>query len=417
MNRCFHRGGLLVVIVLCAGFAKCGSNPNLEGARLDLGSKDYNRALENVGKALEADPNSSEALMLKGDILREIVRETRDSEERLAYVREMAGAYRSASELDQVRGAEIERNLLFAYLQEFNRGIEDYSSAQHAEAELASEAFSEAAARFHGAALLMPDSVAAYVNEAFAHHSGGAFSRAVEAYEAALALGHTSRQLYVYMARMLELMADQVTGQEERIALYRRAARVTDAALEQYPQDPELGDMSLNFYALADKPEVALAHFGNMQAEKSTDPVFWYNYGTLLLRTGDYPEAVRKLMEAIRLDPEYTKARFNLGAAMVNRARVLAQTEEAIRDSLDMMKREDIRAGRTRLEGRQQRVSADRETLLQNAIEHLLVARVQAEDALEDPTSICKALYRAYGQANRRSDAEAVASCAGIGGS
>ena len=44
-----------------------------------------------------------------------------------------------------------------------------------------------------------------------------------------------------------------------------------------------------------------------------------YNYGTLLLAAQDYPAAIQKLEAAVRLDPSYTKAHFNLGAAPIMR--------------------------------------------------------------------------------------------------
>ena len=66
----------LLLALLFGGFLLiaadgCSSDPNVEGAKLDLKNKDYDRAMENIGKALESNPENAEALELKGQILQE----------------------------------------------------------------------------------------------------------------------------------------------------------------------------------------------------------------------------------------------------------------------------------------------------------------------------------------------------------
>ena len=107
----------LCVAFLCLGVARCGSDPNLEGAKLDLSSKDYSRALENIAKALESDPNSSEALALKGEIVQGLLSESANMDERTALIEEMAQAYRRSVEIDSSRFESVERRLRVVYLQ------------------------------------------------------------------------------------------------------------------------------------------------------------------------------------------------------------------------------------------------------------------------------------------------------------
>ena len=70
----------LLLVLLLGGFLimganGCSSDPNVEGAKLDLRNKDYDRALENIDKALQNDPQNAEAYYLKGQVLQEMLGE------------------------------------------------------------------------------------------------------------------------------------------------------------------------------------------------------------------------------------------------------------------------------------------------------------------------------------------------------
>ncbi|MCY3488307.1 MAG: hypothetical protein OXH34_07685, partial [Bacteroidetes bacterium] len=97
---------LLVILILVAA-SGCRSNPNIEGARLDLRNKNYQRALTNINRALENEPNNSEAFLLKGDILSEMLSEVSDGAERTGYVGELIGAYAQAVTLDPENNAHV----------------------------------------------------------------------------------------------------------------------------------------------------------------------------------------------------------------------------------------------------------------------------------------------------------------------
>jgi len=412
--RLLSRPFLLGVALMSLGIARCGSDPNLEGARLDLRNKDYDRALENIAKAVEKDPNNSEALLLKGEILRAVVLETPGVEDRAALVEEMAFAFRRSVVIDPLKAVEAKQHLDMAYLQEFNDGFDAYNRAQHVSHEDKGHAFKEAAQLFRNAAVIYPDSISAYMNEASAYYSGGLLAEAVETYEAALSLGHRGRQVYVYLTRVMDLMAQQVADDVLRANLYERAARVLAQGLEHHAEDIELRDMLLNFYALADKPEEALAFFSAQYENKRDDKVFMYNYGTLLLAAQDYPAAIQKLEAAVRLDPSYTKARFNLGAALINEGVSVAADYNALTDSLDSLRGSASSSIIRRMEARLETLSQRRQQLFYGAIDHLEVAKGLAAEALEEPRDICRALFRAYGHTDQRSKADAVMECAAL---
>ena len=73
--------------------AGCSSDPNVEGAKLDLRNKDYDRALENLAEALGRNPDNAEAYELKGRVLQQQASETTDSEQYQEAIQEMIEAY------------------------------------------------------------------------------------------------------------------------------------------------------------------------------------------------------------------------------------------------------------------------------------------------------------------------------------
>ena len=403
---------LACAALFCLGIDRCGSDPNLEGAKLDLSNKDYDRALENISKALEKNPNSSEAYFLKGDITRAIVVDTDQAEERAAYVEEMATAYRRSTELDASLSSEVNFNLLAAYRLEVTTGFEAYAVAQSVSDDEKPDAFLASARFFRNASIIMPDSVRPYFNEASAYYGGGMFPEAAETFEAAVSLGHTNRQLFVHWATVLNLMAEQLPGDAEKQSLYWRAAKVLHTGLDHHPEDAELRDMMLNYYALGDRLDEAISAFQMLYEDFREHPVHLYNYGTLLLRAGEYTSAIAHLSAVVDLDPDYTRARLNLGAALISEAERLAAEYTMLRDSLETLDRGNSASRVARIEARQIVVERQRATFLSDAISHLETARQLSADALEDPRDICRALVRAYGHANQRSKAEEVAQCA-----
>ena len=75
-----------IVLVLLTGLvlmgaSTCSSDPNVEGAKLDLRNQDFDRAMENVETALQRDPDNAEALDLKGQIIQEQLATVQDVEQ------------------------------------------------------------------------------------------------------------------------------------------------------------------------------------------------------------------------------------------------------------------------------------------------------------------------------------------------
>ena len=100
----------------------CSSDPNVEGAKLDLRNKDYDRAIRNLDTALETNPDNAEALELKGRVLMEKAFEVTDPSEHMSLVRDMISAYNRAAVVDPTLAETVQRNKSIAYVRELQRG-------------------------------------------------------------------------------------------------------------------------------------------------------------------------------------------------------------------------------------------------------------------------------------------------------
>ena len=390
----------------------CGSNPNIEGAKLDLGNRDYDRALENIAIALSEEPGNAEALSVKGQILQSLASETEDPRERAVLFSEMAHAYVRGVEVDSNLAVDHDRRMRMAYVEEFNLGISLYDRAQYVDVSEQEAAFEMAAAHFRNASMMFPDSMDAYFNEASAFYSAGMLQAAIETFELALDRGNTDRKIYVYLANTLERSAEAVDDPVVKQGNYRRLVEILEQAAEEHPNDEELRTMMLNGYMVAGEEDRALAHYERDVAREGNNKTFLYNYGTLLIRLQDYDAAIAMLASAVDVDPDYTSARYNLGAAYINKAVGISEDyrmrENEFFEARSRLTTDEVARKETALK----RMDRDRMALFSQAIKHLQVAKTLTESELGDTREICRALYQAFGQTDKRQKAQEVAACA-----
>lgn len=402
----------LLVILILAAASGCRSNPNIEGARLDLRNKDYQRALTNINRALETEPNNSEAFLLKGDILSAMLLGVSDGAERTGYVGELIGAYTQAATLDPENNAHVTRQRSMLYSSEFTLAMEAYRDADQLGGHERANQFTAAAHHFRNASMIIPDSVSALINEAHAYYNAGRAQEAADAYESAIALGHTDRDLFIYLTRTYELMAIELADPDTQPEYYRQMVRTLKTARQHYPDDGEIRKLLLNAYAMLEVTAEALPFFEEIFPLEQGNHVYLYNYGTLLLHQEDYEGAIKMLSSAVALDSSYVNALFNLGAAHVNFGVQVDKSFQAVEDSLQGNGRRIAPSEIERLEARKKAIEQSKSEHFSQAITHLESARRLLENDLSDLGSVCHALYLAYAQTNQRSRAEEASICA-----
>lgn len=389
---------LLTATFLLIAADGCSSDPNVEGAKLNLRNKNYDRALENLDIALDKDPNNVQALKLKGDVLSEKGFATPDVTEHTDLIMEMLSVYGRTMELDPTLSEEITLALRIAYQNEFTRGIQAFNRGRNQESE-----YNSSAAYFETAAEIMPDSAGAYVNLAYALMNANRSNEALVPFEMAIEKGDTELDTYRFLASLYQ--ANDRTGD---------SVGLLESASEIYPDDVDLQTELLNAYQLAGQIDRAMSMYAAAVDRDPNNKLFRYNYGSLLVQMERYDDAIEQLLAAIDIDPEYGNAHYNLGAAYINQAVLLNEQVTALDDELranrSSMSSDEIAA----MDAQIVEVADQRTALFGKAVEPLEKAKTLFEAEGEDATDVCMALFQSYVQTNQTDQANAVSECAGF---
>ncbi len=379
--------------MLLAGADGCSSDPNVEGAKLDLRNKDYDRALENLETALTTNPDNPEAHKLKGDVLQEKAATISDAEQHSALVDEMIVAYRRATEL----GLDVSREMSLAYYKEFDLGSKAFNRGRDNQ-----EEYGTAAAFFGNATKIYPDSTGPYVNMGYSLINAGSLAAAIDPFEKAVELGDNDAQTFVFLADLYR----QTDRSADAVPLLERAA-------EMFPDNSDVQAQLLNAYQSSGQLDRAMAKYEDQLSRDPNNKLYLYNYGSLLLQAEMYEKAIENLARAVELDPDYGNAFYNLGASYINLAVELSEEINAIDDELrnnrSNMSDSDIAAREAKMEelGEMRRAS------FSEAIGPLERAKELAEGEGQDLTGVCQALFSAYVQTDQEDMAKSVQSCAG----
>ena len=377
----------------------CSSDPNVEGAKLDLRNQDYDRALENIAEALERDPANAEAHELKGQVLQAQSAEVSDPDQYVGMVHDMIMAYDAALAADPGLESSVSRSMTMAYADAFRKGIQAFNRG----GENADE-FGEAAQYFGLASEIMPDSSGPYVNQAFAFLNAGMEEDAVVPLEMAIEKGDTQKNTLLFLGDIYSRQGDQ----DKALGVFGQAA-------ELYPEDADIQSQLLNLYVQTGQAEQAMAEYEAAVVQDPNNETLLYNYGSLLLEAEKFDDAIHYLGRAAEAGPDYANAHFNLGAAYINKAVVLNDQISAMDDAL-REERADLEADEIAAREAEMDVLAEeRRGLFEEALVPLTHAREIIDANGEDSTAICQALYTAYVQTNQMDMVESVAECAGYG--
>jgi tetratricopeptide (TPR) repeat protein len=136
-----------------------------------------------------------------------------------------------------------------------------------------------------------------------------------------------------------------------------------------------------------------------------------YNYGSLLLNSDRYEDAIEQLTEAVELDSDDPKKQYNLGAAYLNKGVVLQDSLVSVRDSVMAENREPTQEEEQMIKG----LDEQRRQFFRNAIPPLERARQLSGPNGQYRQNACSALLQAYVQTEQTDKAEEVKQCASAG--
>ena len=397
MNRIPLFLSLIFAALLITGADGCSSDPNVEGAKLDLRNQDYDRALRNLETALESNPQNAEAHELKGRVLSEKAFATQDQDEHIATISEMLDAFSKAVEYDPLYQESVTNSLRFAFANEFQRGIQAFNRGRNDDSQ-----FLVAARYFNTAGVIQPDSAGAYVNEAYAYMNGGQPEMAIGPFKNALEAGDSEPETYRFLAQLYQAN-DRAA---EAVGLLEDAAAV-------YPENVDIQTELLNAYQMTGQIDKALERYSSAVERDPENALFRYNFGSLLIQVERYAEAIEQLEAAISLDSNYSSAYYNIGAAHINQAvdvnSEISDMDDQLRENRSDMSNDEIEAAEAAIDAKVD----ERRMHFQAAISPLETAKELFESNEEDISDVCRALYQSYAQTNQTDMAQSVAECAG----
>jgi Tfp pilus assembly protein PilF len=397
MNRFPLFLSLIFGVLIIAGADGCSSDPNVEGAKLDLRNQDYDRALSNLETALENNPQNAEAYELKGRVLSEKAFATQDQDVHIETILDMLDAYDNAVEYDPTYQETVTNALRFAFANEFQRGIQAFNRGRNDDSQ-----FLVAARYFNTAGVIQPDSSGAYVNEAYAYMNGGQPESAIVPFERALETGDTEPETFRFLAQLYQTndRADEAVG-------------LLEDASAMYPENVDIQTELLNAYQITGQVDKALENYSSAVERDPGNALFRYNYGSLLIQVGRYDEAIAQLESAVEIDPEYSSAYYNIGAAHINQAvdvnSEISDMDDNLRENRDDMSNEEVEAAEAAIDAKVE----ERRMHFQAAVAPLEQAKALFEAGGEDVGDVCRALYQSYAQTNQTDKAQSVAACAG----
>lgn len=383
-----------IMLMVASG---CSSDPNIEGAKLDLRNKDYDRALENVDEALARDPENAEAYELKGRILQEHAETVEDPTEHRQVMDEMLQAYNRATELEPSYQEVVSERLRLAYFNEFSRGVDAFNRGSDD-----TSAYAEAADYFALAGEIQPDSAAAYVNQAFALLNAGNSEAAIEPLNRAVDKGDTQPETFIFLA---ELYIGDNQPQE--------AIDILERAAELHPENSDIQAQLLNAYVQSGEVDQAMEQYRTALNSDPQNELYLYNLGSLLLEAEEYEEAIEHLSRAVEIDPDYANAHYNLGAAYVNMA---VDLSDDVSEADDRLREERAQLSDAEIAEREQEIeqmAQERRAYFESAVQPLEQAKSLMEASGDDPAAVCQALFSAYVQTDQQPKAESIAECAG----
>jgi tetratricopeptide (TPR) repeat protein len=320
-------------------------------------------------------------------------------------LQEMMAAYNRGIEIDPSLTEDVQNQLRLAYYNEFQRGIQAFNRGQQATNEDRTE-FSNAASHFGNAAVIFPDSIGAYVNQAYAFFSAGEAEKAIEPFETAVEKGDESEDTFIYLADLYRTYDQPDKGIE-----------LLERARELYPGNENIQAQLMNFYVSSGREDEAMQVYKDAVASEPSNKLYRYNYGSLLLEIEDYDGAIEQLTRAVEIDPNYGNAYYNLGAAYVNKAVSINEEVTTLDDDLRERRSEMSDDDIAQVEAQMEELADTRRGLFESAVTPLEKAKELAEAENVDGTSlqgICQALFQSYVQTNQMDKAESVSECANV---
>lgn len=365
-------------------FIGCGGDPNVEGAKLNINNKEWDKALANLDKAIATNPANAEAWKYKGLVYYQMSIDKRDNAVRMDGFTKMAAAF-SKAVANGTPKKDIEQFVKGAWGSQVNRSISHMRR---------NEADSTAAAVdiLKNAVSILPDSSITY-----ALLGRALYLQKTDNPDAIQPLQMAIDKGYKEQAFVFDILARTLIN-NNRAA---EAVPVLEKGQVAFPQESDKFEaVKIEAWKLSGQVDKALAAYSENVNKDQFDVDARLRYGNLLLQTGNFEQATVQLEKAYELNPSNNDVLYNLGIAYYNKA-VGLSNERSKPETTNQ---------------RAQELKREMDVLFNKAYPFLEKAReintTEGRDGENRP--ICKALFGIYANIGMRDKANALMECAGM---
>jgi tetratricopeptide (TPR) repeat protein len=305
MRRIFPFTILLLVAVFFSttGF-QCGS-AELTSAKLYINQKQYDKAEASLMKELAKNEKDEEAWYLLGQVRYELKK-----------YNEMLDAYKKAVELSDTHKAEINRNRLAVWALMYNEGVKNYNAGKDS-----AGAYDKALDQFKTAINMEPDSSGTYYVAAMAHFAKKDYQNCVQMLQTALDKNPGFSDAAKFLGQVNYSMAAERQAVNDSVGAmqyFNKAIKPFETAYKSNPNDPDNITNLIDVYERTKNTEKALELTRTAVEKDPNNKTFRYAYGVFLLKQKKYQEAIDQFQAALKIDPEFNDAQYNLGVSYLN---------------------------------------------------------------------------------------------------
>jgi tetratricopeptide (TPR) repeat protein len=305
MRRMFPLTILLLVAVFFSttGF-QCGS-AELTSAKLYINQKQYEKAEASLVKEVQKNDKDEEAWYLLGQVRMELKK-----------YNEMLDAYKKAAEISDAHKTEIARNRLAVWAMMYNEGVKNYNNGKDS-----AGAYDKALDQFKTAIAMEPDSSGTYYVAAMAYYAKKDYPSSAQMLQTALEKKPDYADAGKFLGQVQYLMAGERLAASDTAGAQQHYLEAMKGFQVAYKAEPNEADNITNLidvYERTKNTEKALELTSSAVKKDPNNKTFRYAYGVFLLKQEKYPEAIEQFDAALKIDPTYGDARYNLGVSYLN---------------------------------------------------------------------------------------------------
>jgi tetratricopeptide (TPR) repeat protein len=306
--------GMLFLGIMFLGF-QCAST-ELTSAKLYIQQKNWDKAIETLNTEVTKNPKSDEGYFLLGTVYSE-----QDN------IDKMMESFGKSLAISNKFEKNIEEYKAFQWANNFNRGVSLFQRGNKVTDEDSSKMYFDMAIdAYNNAIMLEPDSGETYRNLAFVYLTTGKTEESVEPLKKLVEI-EQAEEGYQYLGEVYYTLGANIMNDFKSSANAQDSVKAMDyfdksivtleEGLTKYPENSEMQVARTSAYIGAGRIAEAIDASKILVDNEPNNKIYRYNYGVLLLNAERYPEAETQLLEALKIDPEYENAIYNIGVTYV----------------------------------------------------------------------------------------------------